>query len=161
MDRAGTRVGLTSRRWCVFGRLCPLAGKVGLKVFRITTPTFSNLLIGPGGGPLNLVPADPGGCPACRGTSRRRAQCEGQAVTRIAASSVGDGDGRSSEVALDRDGELCNSAPVRLGRLSRRCVLELGESRLRALRRDEVALAFVAFERLLERLSGFLRAIGK
>jgi len=33
----------------------------------------------------------------------------------------------------------------------RRCVLELGESRLRALRRDEVALALVALECLLER----------
>ena len=31
------------------------------------------------------------GCPARRGTSRRRSRCDGQAVTRIAASSVGDG----------------------------------------------------------------------
>lgn len=37
-------------------------------------------------------------------------------------------DGRSSEVALDHDGELCNSAPVRRERSSRCCVLELAEA---------------------------------
>src|SRR5688500_14363847 len=46
-------------------------------------------------------------------------------------------------------------------RSSRRCVLECGESRLRTLRRDDVALALVALDRLLERLSGVLRAAGE
>ena len=38
---------------------------------------------------------------------------------------------------------------------------ELSESRPRVLRRDEVALALVACERLLERLGGFLGTLGE
>ena len=55
----------------------------------------------------------------------------------------------------------CNRAPVRRERSSRRCVLELGESHLGALRHDEVALPLVARERLLERLGCLLRAVGE
>ncbi len=69
-------------------------------------------------------------------------------------------DGRAGEVTFDREGEHCNSAPVRRERSSWRCVLELGESRLHALRRDEVALALVAFEPLLEGGRCFLGAAG-